>query len=269
MVISVSWSGGIPSTGLVAGAIAGLLPKPDVAVFADTGAETESTYRTMEEWTPFVERSGIDVLRAPVAGVIFEDVLAADGHFANLPFYTLHADGRVGRLKRECTAEYKVRPIKRALRDYLGVKRRGRLAAGLVEQWLGYTREEVTRIHAPRVAWMTERYPWIDLGWYRFNVVEFLGEFCRCHFLPMPEPSACWMCPFRGDWWSLSPVEQRWAVDFDGEIRELPKLKAGGPVFLHRSCVPLQQVISEGEAEPPPPLQLEFAMECGSGYCEL
>ena len=46
-VIAISWSGGVPSTGLVAASIAGLLPRADVAVFAETYSETGSTYRTL------------------------------------------------------------------------------------------------------------------------------------------------------------------------------------------------------------------------------
>ena len=57
--------------------------------------------------------------------------------------------------------------------------RRGRLGPGIVEQWIGYTREEVGRIHAPRVAWITDRFPWVEKGWYRFNVIQFLREFAR------------------------------------------------------------------------------------------
>ena len=265
-LISVSWSGGVPSTGLVAASIAGLLPRVDVAIFADTGAETETTYRTVEEWRGFIQQRGIDVLGAPVATSIVDDILTPEVHFADVPFYTLHPDGKVGKLKRQCTAEYKVRPIKRGLRDYLGVSRRGRLGSGIVEQWIGYTREEVGRIHAPRVAWIKERFPWIDKGWYRFNVVDFLVDFCERYRLPMPTDSACWMCPFRGDWWTLP--EQGRAVEFDASIRYVTKLKADGPCFLTRDCEPLSEIVLKPVPEPRL-LQMAFAMECGSGYCEL
>jgi hypothetical protein len=268
-LVSVSWSGGVPSTGLVAAGISGLLPKPDVAIFADTGAETESTHATIAAWAPFVEANGVDVLQAPVATSIIEDIQSDNGHFADVPFYTRRPDGGVGKLKRQCTAEYKVRPIRRGLRDYLGLSRRGRLGSAIAEQWLGYTREEIGRIHAPRVAWIKERFPWIELGWYRFNVEEFLKCFCQVHSLPMPSASACWMCPFREDWWELPEHEREKAIDFDVSIRHIAKLKTDGPVYLHRSCVSLGRVVREGECEQPKTLQMSFALECGSGYCEL
>jgi hypothetical protein len=40
----------VPSAGLVAASIAGLLPRAEVAVFAETYSETESTYRTLQAW---------------------------------------------------------------------------------------------------------------------------------------------------------------------------------------------------------------------------
>jgi hypothetical protein len=273
-LVSVSWSGGIPSTGLVAAGISGLLPKPDVAIFADTGAERAITYEVVRFWQPFIESHGIEVLHAPSAGHIVNDILADKGHFADIPLYTLKPDGSTGRLARHCTAEYKIRPIKRALRDRLGVSRRGRLAAGLVEQWLGYTREEIGRIGKPRVSWTRQRYPWIELGWYRHQVAEFLLDFCIDHRLPVPEASACVICPFRNDWARLSLKEAGFAVGFDADLRTarvFDRLRAGGELFLHRSCQPLAAVIA---AEPratgiPGSVQLAFDFECDSGYCGL
>jgi hypothetical protein len=46
-IVAISWSGGVPSTGLVAASIAGLLPRAEVVVFAETYSETVSTYRTL------------------------------------------------------------------------------------------------------------------------------------------------------------------------------------------------------------------------------
>jgi hypothetical protein len=273
-IVSVSWSGGVPSTGLVAAGIAGLLPKPDAVTFADTGAERAITYQVVKAWAPFIESHGIEVLHAPPAGHIVNDILAEKGHFADIPLYTLRPDGSTGRLARHCTAEYKIRPIRRALRDRLGASRRGRLAAGLVTQWLGYTREEVGRIGRPRVAWTVQAYPWIELGWYRHQVIEFLLDFCARHSLPMPEPSACKICPFRDDWARLPLTDAGFAVAFDATLRTLPslaRLRAGGELFLHRSCQPLPSVIAqdlESEREPAA-LQLGFAWECDSGACGL
>jgi hypothetical protein len=59
-VIAISWSGGVPSTGLVAPSIAGLLPRAEVAAFAETYSETESTYRTLRAWRPFIQGHDMD-----------------------------------------------------------------------------------------------------------------------------------------------------------------------------------------------------------------
>ncbi|MEE9365756.1 MAG: hypothetical protein V3W44_03620 [Dehalococcoidales bacterium] len=267
-LISVSWSGGVPSTGLVAGAIAGILPPVDLAIFADTGAETQTTYDTIEVWRPFVEAHGIDVVVIEGQDII-ADTLDPDHHFASMPFFVKNPEGKVGRLKRQCTPEYKVRPIRRALRDYLGYSRRGRVPAGIVKQQLGYTREEIGRIKGDDAKWVRKVYPWIDRGWFRFNVVSFLEEFCQRHSLPTPSESACIICPFRDDWHVLPEIDR--AIEFDEFIRDSSCRGVDSPVFETSELIPLSELVALRRAEDyePTPLQMAFEFECGSGYCGL
>lgn len=266
-LITTSWSGGVPSTGLLAGAIEGILPPVDVAFFADTGAETKSTYDTIDAWRPFVESRGIDVIVIGDQDIV-ADVLDPDHHFVSIPFFVENLGGNAGRLRRQCTTRYKVRPIKRALRDYLEVSRRGRLPPGLVIQQLGYTREEVGRIKGDREKWLKKTYPWIDRGWYRFNVVEFLQGFCQRHSLPMPTESACIVCPFRDNWHALPEIDE--AIRFDEAIRDSGLTQVDAPIFLTSELIPLSELVSRRQAHyEPVPLQMSFAMECGSGYCGL
>jgi hypothetical protein len=267
-LITTSWSGGIPSTGLLAGAIDGILPPVDLAIFADTGAETQTTYDTVEVWRPFVEAHGIDVVIVGDQDIV-GDTLAGNGRFADIPFFIRNLEGSTGRLRRQCTPRYKVRPIKRALRDYLGVSRRGRLPAGLVTQQLGYTREEIGRIKGDREKWLTKVYPWIDRGWFRFNVVDFLHGFCERHSLPMPHHSACWMCPFRDDWHELPEIGR--AISFDEAVRDSGVTQVDSPTFLNSELVPLHELVAIRQAGhyEPVPLQMSFALECDSGYCGL
>ena len=253
---------------MVAASIDGVLPGVDVAIFADTGAETQSTYDTVAAWTPFFESKGIRVVRADVWGRV-TDCADQSGHFAAVPFYTVDAGGKRGRLKRQCTTEYKVRPIRRSIRLLLGKAVTGRLAVGLAEQWIGYTREEVGRLKPSRVAFLVDRFPWIELGWFRWQVEEYLRGFARTHLLPMPRASACWMCPFRDDWHVLPDEEIARAVSFDTRIRDLRRRGVAGQLFLHRSCQPLPQVVESLRSERRAPVvsQLAFAMECGGGGC--
>ena len=118
-VIAISWSGGVPSTGLVAASIAGLLPRAEVVVFAETYSETDSTYRTLHAWRPFIQSQDIEVLTC-TGGHVAGDALRLDA-FLQIPAYTLlPGNRRSSRLKRQCTTNYKTKPIRRVLRHRPG-----------------------------------------------------------------------------------------------------------------------------------------------------
>jgi hypothetical protein len=118
-IVAISWSGGVPSTGLVAPSIAGLLPRAEVVVFAETYTETESTYRTLRAWRPFIQGHGIEVLTC-TGGHVAGEALQLD-QFLQIPAYTLlPGNRRSSRLKRQGTTLYKTRLIRRAWRDRPG-----------------------------------------------------------------------------------------------------------------------------------------------------
>ena len=60
MINVVSYGGGVQSTAIVLMAIDGLIPKPDYVIFADTGSEMESTYKTVKEIKKLCKKSEIN-----------------------------------------------------------------------------------------------------------------------------------------------------------------------------------------------------------------
>lgn len=118
----LSLGAGVQSSALLIAAAEGLLPKPDLAVFADTGWEPKSVYthldRLISEWA---EPAGIPVEKV-AAGDIRADTLDPD-YPATMPFFLAEEDGtHRGVVRRQCTTRYKIQPVMRAVRKALGAK---------------------------------------------------------------------------------------------------------------------------------------------------
>ncbi|MFK0121326.1 hypothetical protein [Streptomyces sp. NPDC090994] len=147
------------------------------------------------------------------------------------------------------TGEYKIKPIKRQVRELLGYPYPRRIPKDVfVEQWVGISTDEFHRAKDADVRYMRNRHPLIDLGWSRSDCVRYLTSL---GFANTPK-SSCLGCPFHGNaqWRHIrdtSPDEWRDVVDFDAAIRQgnARANASGNPLlgqaFLHRSRVPLDQ----------------------------
>ncbi|OBK09038.1 hypothetical protein [Mycolicibacterium conceptionense] len=116
-----SMGAGVQSTTIALLAADGVIPKPDFAVFSDTGWEPQEVYDHLNELDEKVLRpAGITLVRVQ-AGNIFDE--AVDHHFPrSLPLYTRDAQtGEPGGItSRACTSNFKLAPIFRWLREQLG-----------------------------------------------------------------------------------------------------------------------------------------------------
>lgn len=122
---------GLDSTTLLLMSEHGELPRLDAAIFADTQAEPQHVYDTLEWLTAAVT---IPILRIS-QGNLEADMLtkAASGTAKSQnypPFFVRKDDGNKGApLHRRCTSDYKIMPIRRAIRALLGIGPRGGCAA--------------------------------------------------------------------------------------------------------------------------------------------
>ncbi|MEQ4608453.1 adenine nucleotide alpha hydrolase family protein [Streptomyces bacillaris] len=235
------------SSALLALSAEGILPKVDYAIFADTGWEPEAVYRHLERLErEIAEPAGIPILRVS-SGNIRDDALNPDHRFASMPLYILNRDGRPGMTRRQCTGEYKVKPIKRKIRDILGYPYPTPVPKGVfVEQWIGISTDEFHRAKDADVKYMQNRHPLIDLGWSRSECVRYLTSL---GLADTPKSSRLG-CPYHGNsqWRKIrdtSPSEWEDVVEFDAAIRKgNARANATGntlldEAFLHRSRVPL------------------------------
>ncbi|WP_435124628.1 hypothetical protein [Actinacidiphila sp. bgisy144] len=219
----------------------------DYAIFADTGWEPRAVYEHLDRIEREIARpAGIPILRVS-SGNIRDDALDASKRFASMPLHILNPDGGKGMSRRQCTGQYKIRPIKIQVRELLGYPYPRRIPKGtFVEQWIGISTDEFHRAKDADVAYMKNHFPLIDLGLSRTDCQRLL----RKHGFGSTPKSACLGCPYHGNqqWRALRDTNpEEWAdvVDFDAAIRSgnaratadgAPLL---GTAYLHRSRVPL------------------------------
>ncbi|MYE06647.1 MAG: hypothetical protein F4Y04_05405 [Chloroflexi bacterium] len=272
MLEVISLGAGVQSTTMALMAAHGEIePMPDVAIFADTGAEPPEVYEHLD-WL-----KGGNVLPFPVRIVQFSDMVEdlertahgeigvagrKDGYLA-APFHTVNADGSRGMLRRECTQNYKIREIEAGIKDVLGRPRDKAIRARkpLVRQWIGISSDEAHRVKWIGPGWSRKRYPFLgqaieddpqDLWMSRRDCEAWL----RAHDYPIPPKSACTFCPYRSnaEWRALrdnSPEGWKQAVEIDRLIRDMPAksragLRLGGELYVHRSGQPLEEVDLDG-----------------------
>lgn len=267
----LSLGAGVQSTTLALMAAHGEIgPMPACAIFADTGWEPNSVYDHLD-WL----RSP-NVLPFPVhvvsAGNIREQLMAAgEGNrwasipaFARtvtpagskVPIYDEGDDGAlvevstrrttretvsIGMIRRQCTTDFKIVPIRRKVRELAGLTRKRSPTHPVVEQWIGISLDEIIRVKPSREAWQVNRWPLIEKRMNRRECLAWL----RRHDYPEPPKSACIGCPFHDNarWRAMRNHDaEAWtdAVEIDRAIRTgLRGIR--GEVFLHRSAVPLEE----------------------------
>lgn len=248
--------------------------RPVAAIFADTQWEPRAVYAHLERLKEYGH--SVIPIHTVTKGNIREDALSPRTGFASMPLFTemptaLVVDGkvkygkpRIGMLRRQCTREYKIEPVKQAVRRIvLGLAPRKWVPRDTqVEMWLGISTDERKRMKESRTPWMVNRWPLIERNLSRQDCIEHLTAkgFSAAK-------SACIGCPFHDQaaWQQMreaDPESFADAVDFDHRIRRArPKL--GSELFLHRSGLPLLEAVRvSGNDED------GFAQEC-EGMCGI
>ena len=185
-----------------------------------------------------------------------------------IPVYLKGRDGEGDGIgSRQCTDNYKIRPIRRRMRGLLGLRPRQRVPAGTtVELWLGISTDEAMRMKDSRDRWMTNRYPLIEAGMSRSDCAEWWAA----RYDRSLERSACVACPFqsRQRW---VEAKRRWpglfaeAVEIDANLRE--GLALDKTPYLHMLRMPLAEAVDLDEAVLGAGGQADgFGNEC-EGHC--
>jgi hypothetical protein len=254
-----------------------ITPMPDCAIFADTGAEPLAVYEHLdwlETALPFpVYRVSAGNLRDEIVGAMTGSnrMDARPPFFVRnvkpigtvVPVYHWGDDGELvqigerilekdeyknsGMLHRQCTQDYKILPIIKKVRELIGLKKGQRgPKEPVVEQWIGISCDEAMRMKPSRLSYISHRWPLIERGYHRGHCLEW----CEHHHYPKPAKSACTFCPYTDNarWRDMKandPVSFADAVAIDRIIRPGmpgPKRPSGNSWWVHRDCVPLDEV---------------------------
>ena len=247
-------------------------PRPDCAIFADTGWEPEYVYQHLDWLETQLSYPLVRVSAGNLKSNIKQGRTVSGHYFVDVPLFTLDSNGKKGMLRRQCTNHYKINPIYREVRK-LGGGQRGRPFPKdtHVEMWLGISLDEVGRMKPSREPWLRHRWPLVDMGMTRQDCMEWFNARYSDRHLPR---SACVICPYRSDehWLELKrsePTSYQEAVQFDRWLRSSTKTKVrkllNGRPYLHVARRPLETVVAEREANGPKGVNL-FNEEC-EGLC--
>jgi hypothetical protein len=250
----LSLGAGVQSTALAIMAARGEFGGITDAIFSDTGWEPGEVYAHLDRLEREVlAPAGIRLHRVS-SGNIRRDALDPEHRFASMPLFVRNPDGSDGMARRQCTSEYKLKPIRETVRKLLGAPPRedgkpGRVPTGRwAEQWVGISWDERDRAEGKTEPGYTRtRYPLLER--------ELTREHCRvineaAGFRAVAK-SACIGCPYRTNrsWREMRdahPEQFADAVDFDHAIRNgsaranANGMDLRGHMFLHRARVPLE-----------------------------
>lgn len=244
---------------------------PSKMFFADTGAETQEIYRHLENVQEYTQKMQSLGVGAPPLEIVCNGSIIADASQPNywrgistVPLYTRNSDGSIGMLRRQCTHEYKILPLERAMRAELGYQKGQRIPANSINLWLGISLEEASRMTKNHAKWINNYYPLVELGWDRTRCYEYAKNLGWDTV-----KSRCFFCPYITDWGEIKrkqPEEFAKAVEFDKHIRNSTKAGIKSPVFVHRRAVPLDAAVADQLGLFEDDWRYGFENEC-QGYC--
>lgn len=251
------WScgGGRQSCAIGALITDGTLPKPDIAVIADTGRERFTTFPYLRRYViPALEAVGValNIIKAEEWSYCGTRYIDGSGDLMLPAYHTTY--GVEGKNSPDCSGARKRDAINRWLSSV------HRITRSQYVKWIGFSRSPKEMVRAVRMNQSKKegggksRFPLIELGLTTEDCLRIVRE----RGWPEPKVSACWMCPNLKDSEraELSDEEKVLAVEFDEQMRvQFPN------TFLHRSFQPLASV---DFTKPENDL---FSRPCDSGHC--
>lgn len=229
-------------------------PMPDAAIFADTQAEPAAVMDWLdwlETQLPFpvyrvtagsLADKEMELRRSKKTGLLYRK--------SQIPAFCKNDDGSIGIVSRKCTADFKVVPLTKKVRELAQIKKGQKEIT--VTQWIGISLDEVQRMKSSRDKWSQMRWPLIEMRLSRADCKRWMAE----HSYPEPPRSACLFCPFHSDaeWRRVrdgDPAEWQYVIDFERRMQEQfdKNETARSRPFLHPSCVPIDQVDLRSDIE--------------------
>ena len=245
----LSLGAGVQSSTLALMIEKGQVPMVDAAIFADVKGEPKAVY----EWLDYLKTQ---VTKYPIYVVTWrnlkQDILdAAQGNYKafTAPFFTKNIEtGKKGMLRRQCTSDYKIKPVVQKIRELLGLEKNEKRKKGTkVDLLMGISRDEVSRMKTNPLKYINNVYPLVEMEMRRSDCLTWMEE----HRYPKPPRSACTFCPFHStaEWREIKKNKKEWdeVVAMDKAIRKQEQFKnkdefVEDELYLHRKCIPIDEI---------------------------
>jgi hypothetical protein len=244
----LSYGGGTQSTALLLMALEGKIEGvvPDYIIFSDTGWEPKPVNEWVAKVNTYIKEKYNREIIVASNGNIRDDIVAGvkEGkRHASVPFFTKDKTGlgSTGMTWRQCTGEYKIKPVNKQIRELLGYKK-GQRVKEVIHTWKGISTDEIQRVKPSQLIWQVMEHPLVDLvDMDRDQCIEYV----EATGLGTPPKSSCIGCPFHNNamWLDMKkndPESFADAVEIDELIRNHPKFNS--QLFLHRKAIPLKDV---------------------------
>jgi hypothetical protein len=244
----LSLGAGVQSSALALMIEKGEVPMVDAAIFADVKGEPKAVY----EWLAYLKTQ---ITKFPIHVVTWRnlkqdliDVANGDRKIIPIPFFTIDDKGKKGMMRRQCTADYKIKPVTEKIRELLGLKKGEKRKKGTkVELIMGISKDEISRMKINQIKYIQNVYPLVEKEMRRSDCLDWMKD----NGYSKPPRSACTFCPFHStkEWKRVKENKEEW-----DEIVALEKLflknkdtiaKVTGmknQMFLHRSCKPIDEI---------------------------
>lgn len=259
----ISLGAGVQSSTMALMAAHGeITPMPKCAIFADTQDEPQSVYR----WLDWLEKElpfpVVRVSKGSLSDNACRTYLSPTSQKITGESIPAFADGGRVMFPRQCTSDFKVYPISKAITTVM--REHGSKTA---IKWIGISLDEIHRMKPTRRASVEHRWPLIENRIRRHDCLLWMDA----HGYPTPPRSACLYCPYHSDseWRRLraeEPADFQKAVDFEKRLQSaFTRITTTDKVpFLHRSCRPLAEV--DFSTDEDHGQQVMFGNEC-EGMC--
>lgn len=217
------------------------VPIYDLIVFCDLGEEPPWVYSQVEFIRNACEDAGIEFMVLETN--LYRDYMQNFGkkRVVSIPFWTVSPEGKKGKMRRNCTLDYKIAEIQKYVRwNVLGYKKGQRTKPcdeKAHEMHIGFSYEERQRASENPHKMFKNKFPLIDMELTRADNYAYIRDVWGLE----TKASACTFCPFHRNFF-FKYLKENHARDYDILINfdkmlesEQPKTAIESKLYISRS----------------------------------
>ena len=210
------------------GKIHPLVPVYDAIVFCDLGKEPPWVY----DQVYFIQEACDDVgIPFYILNThLYDDYLNNFGNkrVVSIPFWTINEDGKKGKMRRNCTLDYKINAIQKFVRWTLLGYKKGQWTKDedlkAHEMHIGFSLEEERRCSDNPHKMFVNKFPLVEMGLERKDNYAYILDTWGLE----TKASACNICPFHRNYF-FKHLKENYKGDYEDVVRMDELLETGQP----------------------------------------